>query len=562
MARLDPKLKDALSEETWTGNAPKFHVERQTPYHNENGKKRDSRFAKVPAHNPRLEKLKELGKLRSDRDYPRHPTDEEILEAERNRTPSEIAFEEERGIRREQIIYEAPSQPWTGEFGGFEPFPVVSDYRMEGRKLILPTQWETRPGFSGCVDAEIMDWRKVVAEVCGVFVVPIHQKGFHGEVNLEVACNLWVPKDIDGMDPTEFWSCHVVSELAAQCDVAKTDRPWWELLIDSRTLHVMRPWIQPETVLDPLDSKYAAARAEENTSEGAIMHALKLEAERQQAKDAKMAKKAEEAKRIREEVARIPERPPNPNTPKANIYIRPALVTDLVQAAEIYKHYAKNTVHAPDLDMTPARMRDIFDDVAQCGLPFFVALLRGKSKSQRANRNRDPNYAEKLVGFCFGQSHSTGTTVYGITADVQIYVEPKWLQKGISNCLMDRMLWGLDKSYLPRDGYLWEHNHDTGEWTMPGGNVEVTNVVVKVLYESDYKTNQGADIWAKGIEHVPEDIPVAEKIRKKVLASWLLKWGFKKVGETDGIGSKKFGGKVHEVGESVYRLRTGESKWR
>ncbi|MCJ1402124.1 hypothetical protein MMC11_005343 [Xylographa trunciseda] len=191
-------------------------------------------------------------------------------------------------------------------------------------------------------------------------------------------------------------------------------------------------------------------------------------AEKKAAMKEKLARRVEHAQWKRQAEQSRLER-----APKANIYIRPAQLSDVPQMAHLYNHYVLNTVHAPELDITAeSEWQDRLRGAEDENLAFLVAVLkaakkygpgaRGGRRGNRAGRGGFPRRSgfarqeeaqhdiasETIVGFSYAEDHAGMHSMYQHTVELQLFVDPNHYMKGIGKTLMDRMMTSLDKVYM------------------------------------------------------------------------------------------------------------------
>lgn len=173
--------------------------------------------------------------------------------------------------------------------------------------------------------------------------------------------------------------------------------------------------------------------------------------------------------------------------PKANIYIQPAQLSHVLQIKDIYNHYVKATVHAPELDpTTEVEWQNRLADADDSKLAFLVAVLKsakrngpgarqgraGRRDNRRAGGNADIDgngsiFQDNIVGFAYAEDHAGARTMFERAVELQVFVHPGHLRLGIGKTLMDRMMSTMDRVYcglnatefLNNDGKL---NYDAG----------------------------------------------------------------------------------------------------
>ena len=159
--------------------------------------------------------------------------------------------------------------------------------------------------------------------------------------------------------------------------------------------------------------------------------------------------------------------------PKANIYIRPAQLSDIPQIKHLYNHYVLNTTHALELEATDdLEWQNRLQGAEDENLAFLVAVLKaakkyglGAREGRRGERGRRGGFArrngftrpeniqrdfasETIVGFSYAEDHAGMHTMFQHTVELQLFVDPNHYMNGIGKTLMDRMMTSLDKSYM------------------------------------------------------------------------------------------------------------------
>lgn len=140
---------------------------------------------------------------------------------------------------------------------------------------------------------------------------------------------------------------------------------------------------------------------------------------------------------------------PNLHTPRINIYLRPAVRSDIPQLQEIYNSYVINSVRTAEIHpITYSDMLARWTDSTDEKLPFVVAV----SKSAKINRGAG-NRIEKIVGWASATDWVSRHAVERFTVELEIYVHQQHLHQGIGKCLMDKLIDSTDRGYIARKGY-------------------------------------------------------------------------------------------------------------
>lgn len=201
--------------------------------------------------------------------------------------------------------------------------------------------------------------------------------------------------------------------------------------------------------------------------------------------------------------------PPNPHVPKANIYIRPAIASDMRQITEIYNHYVTNSVVASErTELTEAQWQARWRDSTGENFAFLVAVLKSGNRGGRFRRDN----AETIVGFAYAEDFSESGNMYRFTCELQFWVHPQHLRHGIGKTLMDRMLPALDNGYCCRHGTDFVADNPI---EYEGGGLRT---VARILISIPHDPTDAKDLtWQK---------------------KWLSQWDFEQVGNMPGIGRK------------------------
>lgn len=387
---------------------------------------------------------------------------------------------------------------------GYDPEQDIRNLvDWEGNWLPAPVEWEGRRGFrERDYHERIGAWIADSAErgLCAAVLEP----AFGSTQNGELAPRAWVPAAIDGDAPQNWWAKHIRSPDSGH---EPNNKPWWATYI-SVTSNLLTPHVVPDAKLDPNDENATAAARDLGSDAAALNYQKKHD------KGDKKKKKKKKVMRPEGEIKTQPSNyvppPPNPNTPKVNMFLRPVYPSDIIQLRDIYNWHIVNTVSVPELQArTTRQMQDRIADVAENKLPYVVAVER-VPKKMRGDRNSSMP-AEKVVGFAYADDYHDFHGMYRYTAEMEVYVHPDYFMKGVGNCLLDRMLYLLDPVYRAREGYEWVCE---GPFSCPGGQ----RVIGAVLC------------------HVPYDAANANRI--EFITKWLQGFGFTKIGDMPKVGMK------------------------
>jgi GNAT superfamily N-acetyltransferase len=122
-------------------------------------------------------------------------------------------------------------------------------------------------------------------------------------------------------------------------------------------------------------------------------------------------------------------------------------------------------------------------DITSAGLPYLVAV--SKSKQSRA----DPGFVnEKIVGYINLDDYCDRSTLFRFTFEMELFVHPGYVSKGIGKCLVDRLLEMVDTSYRARGGYEYVNNF---EYLKTGPSRVVKTILLNVHHENGEDLDAG-----------------------------------------------------------------------
>jgi L-amino acid N-acyltransferase YncA len=140
---------------------------------------------------------------------------------------------------------------------------------------------------------------------------------------------------------------------------------------------------------------------------------------------------------------------PNPHIPRINIYLRPAVRSDIPQLQDIYNSYIGSSVRPAELQpISYTDMLNRWTDTTNEKLPFIVAV----SKSAKPNRGIN-NGVEKVVGWASATDWVGRHAIERFTVELEIYVHQQHPHQGIGKCLMDKLIDSTDRGHIARKGY-------------------------------------------------------------------------------------------------------------
>ena len=203
-------------------------------------------------------------------------------------------------------------------------------------------------------------------------------------------------------------------------------------------------------------------------------------------------------------------------TPKVNIYLRPAVVSDICQLTDLFNWYIKNSPRPTEIQpLTPLDMRNRFDNCVSAKLPFLVAATKSSKVNRRLN-----NCVEKIVGFAAATDFSDVLFSERISVELEVYVHHEWLHKGVGWCLLDKLLASTDRGHLVSGSYPFTCDPTLRYCYEAGGGRDLHQLIFMVRHFKNPKTQLEKDFetWIK---------------------KWLVdEWDFEEVGCLRGVGAK------------------------
>lgn len=338
--------------------------------------------------------------------------------------------------------------------------PQLHDW--EGKWAPAPVEWDARPAFDN--------------------TDPRHMKAMEGWLDARADAALKEPIKIDTRDPKYLDGGKPAGGLE------KLDLP----VVDEAI----------ETLLP--NDPFTHARIHQTANDSARAHHKKAYKEKKLSKE---ERKAYIAATKLHYASYVP--PPNPHVPKANIYIRPAVASDMRQITEIYNHYVLNSVVASERnELTEAQWQVRWRDSTGENFAFLVAVLKSGNQGGRLRRDN----AETIVGFAYAEDFSESGNMYRFTCELQFWVHPQHLRLGIGKTLVDRMLPALDNGYCCRQATDFVADNPI---EYDGGGLRT---IARILISIPYDHTDTKDLtWQK---------------------KWLSQWEFEQVGNMPGIGRK------------------------
>ncbi|KAI9932108.1 hypothetical protein MW887_009617 [Aspergillus wentii] len=200
---------------------------------------------------------------------------------------------------------------------------------------------------------------------------------------------------------------------------------------------------------------------------------IKKEAEEEQSR-------RQRARTVYLEGARTPPEP-NPNVPRANVYLRPVEITDIPELISIYNWYAHHTTLSVDVEaVDEAEALQRIEDCRSQRLPFIVAA------ECRAGPVRDPNATpERILGYALATDTLGQRSTGRFTVELELFVRNEFQRRGIGRCLMDKLLEVCDATHIPKRGYFFRNNAEEETGYDSGGRRRLARLLFTISYPND-----------------------------------------------------------------------------
>jgi L-amino acid N-acyltransferase YncA len=306
----------------------------------------------------------------------------------------------------------------------------------------------------------------------------------------------WLVQTIEQETTGEFWKKFAGRTPAPLNEVdIFADPPYWERFADQDSLFIEALTV-PDAGVDPNDPDNYISGADLLIS--ADDRIRRIMDQRASAERRRLAK---QKRPLRESM--MPAAPPMPDRrihPATNIYIRPVQPADVRGIMEIYNYYV-DTIHANEFDIpTEQQMQDRINDVVTAGLPFLVAIAKGKQP-----KGSKGYVSERIVGYVQLDEYCGQSSIYRYTFEMKLYVHPGFVCQKIAQCLLDRILEMCNTSYSARGGYEYHNNY---EYLKNGPSRVVKTIMLSVHIEHGEKDTKAHE-YLKPFKfyragHIPE----------------------------------------------------------
>ncbi|OAX82205.1 hypothetical protein ACJ72_03448 [Emergomyces africanus] len=181
----------------------------------------------------------------------------------------------------------------------------------------------------------------------------------------------------------------------------------------------------------------------------------------------------------------------NPHTPKLNLYLRPIEKKDLPGLLNLFNWYIRNTVRCVDLE--PLALEHLRNRIDECEWEKFPALVAAEQKPRLGHALNGEN--EEIFGCILASDFTGPATINRYTAELELFVDPKYYRRGVGRCLVDKLLEISDPDYLPNHGYHFDCASAQADVYRAGKNRQLARLIFILHYVAD---DDNSDyIWTK-----------------------------------------------------------------
>ncbi|KAK7529391.1 hypothetical protein IWX50DRAFT_460477 [Phyllosticta citricarpa] len=315
----------------------------------------------------------------------------------------------------------------------------------------------------------------------------------------EIATPSWAAIEIDGMVLQDWWK-----EAFDGHRVERDCVPWWTTFTAGSPNQLV-PHNVPDCKVDRKDSEHEdVAFMRDMGSEEASKKFREKERRKAERRRKREQEYEERAALIEHDLWNAPVTP-KINT-KIDLYVRFAQPADMAKITEIYNAVLETSVRVPErAAVTTAEMTARWTESQKDSFAWLVAI-------EQPGRSRRDATKEQILGFGAAGDYHCIHGMYRYTAEIEVFVNPKFQRQGIGSCLMDRLMKQSSLEYEGFDGY--EFVGDGSNLAERGGGRMLSGVIMNVPHDSDD----------------PKDLDDVTK--------FLSKFDMNKVGNLPGIGIK------------------------
>lgn len=185
--------------------------------------------------------------------------------------------------------------------------------------------------------------------------------------------------------------------------------------------------------------------------------------------------------------------------PKLDIYLRPALERDLEELTRIYNcHIRDGVTPCETREISPSCMGIRMSMSEESRLPFIVAAKKNQREAKDVPIMDDEEFSrrmslpvthkqrititkfEVLAGFCCAGSFTASDYVEHTSADLELYVDPRYKRMGVGKCLLDKVLEICDVGHRRKTECAFHCDSAIRHMYGPGGKRNVHKIYLQL----------------------------------------------------------------------------------
>jgi L-amino acid N-acyltransferase YncA len=387
---------------------------------------------------------------------------------------------------------------FKSDSGGDPNYDVKKLMDWNGDWLPPPEQWAARRGHSSRhFGQQIEKWMDGQANVCLNPIDVASTNAFRENGCKDLVPTYWLPQTIEQEATGEFWKKFAGRTPAPLSEVdVFADPPYWERVCDDEDGLYIEALAVPDARVNPNDP--------DNYISGAdllVSVEVRIRGIMEQRASAERRRLARQKRPVPEStMSAAPLMPDRRIDPATNVYIRPVQPADVRGILEIYNYYV-NTIHTNEFEaITEQHMQCRIHDSITAGLPFLVAIAKGKQSKERKGY-----VSERIIGYVHLDEYCGQSTIYRYTFDMKLYVHPGFVCQKIAQCLLDRILEMCNTSYHVRGGYEYRNDY---EYLRNGPSRVIKTIMLTVHIEHGEKDTKAHE-YLKPFKfyragHIPE----------------------------------------------------------
>ncbi|KAF7177960.1 hypothetical protein CNMCM7691_006446 [Aspergillus felis] len=176
--------------------------------------------------------------------------------------------------------------------------------------------------------------------------------------------------------------------------------------------------------------------------------------------------------------------PKDPNSPRANVYLRSVEDGDVPGLLMILNWYSQKSNLSSSLGTLDEQdVRQRIEDSRRAKLPFIVAAERRRGPSA-------DDSPERILGYALATDSLGLQTTGRYTVELEIFIKPDHKRRGIGKCLLDKLIEVCDATYVPKRGFFYDAGCDDKTGLYPGGS----RILKRLAFTISYSVSERSQI--------------------------------------------------------------------